>query len=407
MRGTYFETFVAGGLVLLVIGVLAVAFLLWRREDGRRAAVAQSFRGIGEEFRLNLQHALKEIADLHRGRIGLAHDIPAITHPQLDGLLSATIVADKRALAVLHGVYSDLESAKRRLRFALERDHDLSVPLEDAEQSVIRGICALYLWQQHDGRAPEDAASTRSAHVRDWLKAKGFEQDMVPGMALRDEVVECLRRSGMALTPKPLTHSAYEYYALPPGEAARAVRRKRAADKRAPALSTWTDEDVSASAAEPTDAQAETSWDPDFLMPEDRVAEPDVIEADGENETQGDAALETDLTDDTPALDADDETSLESATAGDESEQVEDAPGTSDDEPVMAEVVEDPGEDTSEPAVDGPDLDSETDSVADADGDTKTDEEEEIFPDRDLALVGEPDEQPPSPRNRRSRLRRR
>ncbi|MFH1518276.1 MAG: hypothetical protein ABIH17_10415, partial [Pseudomonadota bacterium] len=34
----------------------------------------------------------------------------------------------------------------------------------------------------------------------------------LPGMYLRDEVVERLRVYGLHLTPQPLTHTAHEYY---------------------------------------------------------------------------------------------------------------------------------------------------------------------------------------------------
>jgi hypothetical protein len=52
----------------------------------------------------------------------------------------------------------------------------------------------------------------RSWDVRDWMKSHGFKADAFPGMHLRDEVVERLRMYGLELTPKPLTHTAWEYY---------------------------------------------------------------------------------------------------------------------------------------------------------------------------------------------------
>ena len=62
---------------------------------------------------------------------------------------------------------------------------------------------------------PSAARCTRSWWVRDWMKAHGFEQDLMPGLALRDAVVENLRVNGMVLTPKPLMLTAYEYYSRP------------------------------------------------------------------------------------------------------------------------------------------------------------------------------------------------
>jgi len=49
--------------------------------------------------------------------------------------------------------------------------------------------------------------------VRDWMKRHGFRADALPGLHLRDEVVERLRSYGMTLTPKPLTYTASQYYA--------------------------------------------------------------------------------------------------------------------------------------------------------------------------------------------------
>ena len=234
MRGTYFESFLAGGLTLLVIAALAIALLLWRREDRNRTAIAEAFRGAGEEFRLNMHQTLRQLADLKSGRIGRARDLPVMSHPQLDGVLAAMIPADKRALAGLRGVYTALEDARARLRHALDEGKGLPEALEDGEAAAVHGICTLYLWECHDGRAPQEARSTRSRHVRDWLKANGYSQTMVPGMALRDEVVDCLRRSGMALTPRPLTHSAHEYYAL--GAPGASAARPGAADAAAPGV---------------------------------------------------------------------------------------------------------------------------------------------------------------------------
>lgn len=266
MRGTYFETFLAGGLTLLVIAALAIAFLMWRRDETRRASISQAVRGAGEEFRLNMHQTLRQIADLRNGRIGRSRDLPVMTHPQLDGVLAAMVEADKRALAGLHGVYCDLEGAKGRLRHALDSGNDLETPLQDAERAAVQGICTLYLWEKHGGRAPQDASSTRSGHVRDWLKANGYSQDLVPGMALRDEVVECLRRSGMGLTPKPLTHSAREYYALA-GPAVLAARRKRETVAAAPAVAadvTPRDERTAETAPPPAEASYEPlAADPD------------------------------------------------------------------------------------------------------------------------------------------------
>jgi hypothetical protein len=65
----------------------------------------------------------------------------------------------------------------------------------------------------------------RSWDVRDWMKGHGFQAEAFPNMHLRDEVVERLRMYGLELTPKPLTHTAWEYYNM---------QYDRHADRRAP-----------------------------------------------------------------------------------------------------------------------------------------------------------------------------
>ncbi|HBH44257.1 MAG TPA: hypothetical protein DDY28_07605, partial [Hyphomonas atlantica] len=57
------------------------------------------------------------------------------------------------------------------------------------------------------------------------MKKHGFAASSFPGMHLRDEVVERLRQYGLHLTPRPLTHTAHEYYSM---------RYDRKADPRAP-----------------------------------------------------------------------------------------------------------------------------------------------------------------------------
>ena len=111
------------------------------------------------------------------------------------------------------------------LKDAILRQTDEADALSEAVDAVIDGIAALYLWEEHKGASPSEAESTRSWHVRDWMKAHKFQVDAFPGLHLRDAVVERLRLWGMTLTPKPLTHTAYEYYAM---------QYDRKADPRAP-----------------------------------------------------------------------------------------------------------------------------------------------------------------------------
>ncbi len=99
------------------------------------------------------------------------------------------------------------------------------MPLDAAITAMISALGTLYLWEEHKGHAPDVARSTRTWDVRDWMKKHKFNATALPGLHLRDAVVESLRNFGMTLTPKPLTHTANEYYAM---------RYDRMADPRGP-----------------------------------------------------------------------------------------------------------------------------------------------------------------------------
>ena len=86
--------------------------------------------------------------------------------------------------------------------------------LDDAMDAAINGIAALYIWEVHKGALPAEIGRVRSWSVRDWMKEKNFRAEAFPGMHLRDEVVERLRLYGLELTPRPLTHTAWEYYSM-------------------------------------------------------------------------------------------------------------------------------------------------------------------------------------------------
>ncbi|MEQ9317258.1 MAG: hypothetical protein RLN72_15505 [Henriciella sp.] len=212
MNGTYFETFMVGGLALLVACVLSIAWLLWRQDDTRREAIGLSLEGIGHEFRFNMFQTVREIGDVAEGLIRSPVDLPTLAHPQLDAVLSHLVATDKRALAAVQATYQSIEASKRRVRMALEDGEVSEDTLDGLKAAAIDGISTLYLWEDHEGRPPEKARSTRSWWVRDWMKAHGFAQDLMPGLALRDAVVDNLRANGMVLTPQPLALSAYEYY---------------------------------------------------------------------------------------------------------------------------------------------------------------------------------------------------
>ena len=99
MSGTYFETFLVGGLGLLVTAALAITWLLWRQDDTRQEAIKLSLEGIGHEFRFNMFQTVRELADVCEGRIRLSRDIPVIEHPQLNAVLATIMATDKRPLA--------------------------------------------------------------------------------------------------------------------------------------------------------------------------------------------------------------------------------------------------------------------------------------------------------------------
>ena len=122
------------------------------------------------------------------------------------------IRANRNAIAVLGATYQELEARKMSLRATLAQGRDPSTSLDDAMDAVINGIATLYMWEVHGGARPSDAGVVRSWHVRSWMKGHGFSQGALPGMYLRDEVVERLRTYGLNLTPQPLTHTAHEYY---------------------------------------------------------------------------------------------------------------------------------------------------------------------------------------------------
>ena len=212
MTGTYFESFLVGGLGLLVAAGLAIAWLLWRQDDTRREAIKLSLEGIGHEFRFNMFQAVGELADVSEGRIRLARDLPDLAHPQLDAVLAEVMAADKRPLAAVQATYQSLATSRRRLRYTMDTGEGIDEALEQAKATAVNAISTLYLWENHEGRPPARARSTRSWWVRDWMKAHGFHQALLPGLYLRDAVVEDLRGAGMVLTPKPLALSAHEYY---------------------------------------------------------------------------------------------------------------------------------------------------------------------------------------------------
>jgi len=212
MSDGQFQTFLTGGLALLLAIMTLIAWHLWRMREDVRAARVSALEGISHELRINLQRMVSELSQVatHAG-VGPDVLLP-IRHPQLDGVNRAMINANRNGIAVLGVTYQELEARKLSLRAQLAQGNPPGAILDDAMDAAINGISALYLWEVHNGALPAEIGRVRSWDVRDWMKGHGFQPEAFPNMHLRDEVVERLRIYGLQLTPKPLTLTAWEYY---------------------------------------------------------------------------------------------------------------------------------------------------------------------------------------------------
>ena len=214
MSGTAFQTFMTGGMLLLVISITAIGWLLWAARDAQNDAEEAALEGVGHELKLNLQRMLMELANLADGQAYRSGSLMGVQHPQLDAVNAGLVHCDRRALAVIGATYQDLQARKLHLQADLEAGGQGTAEYPAAVDAAMNGLTTLYMWDAHDGQRPDQAPSTRSWDVRDWLKSNGFGQIELPGMHLRDTVVERLRMYGMKLTPKPLSHTAHEYWSM-------------------------------------------------------------------------------------------------------------------------------------------------------------------------------------------------
>jgi len=155
-----------------------------------------------------------ELANLAEGQAYRSGSLMGVQHPQLDAVNAGLVHCDRRALAVIGATYQDLQARKLHLQADLEAGGQGTAEYAAAVDAAMNGLTTLYMWDAHDGQRPDQAPSTRSWDVRDWLKSNGFGQIELPGMHLRDTVVERLRMYGMKLTPKPLSHTANEYWSM-------------------------------------------------------------------------------------------------------------------------------------------------------------------------------------------------
>ena len=261
MSNATFETFLVSGLLILIIAIGYLAWSAWRWVDRERDMEKRSLDGIRHEMRLNLKRLLDELRGVDDGSLQSEIDIIPVVHPQLDALLTRPNEADRRGLTIIRGNYNELSAHKQSLRAALAGTGDVETPANRAVRALIGSIATLYLWEEHKGCPPERARSTRSWDVRDWMKASPFDAHALPGLHLRDQVVEYLRMEGMELTPKPLTHTAHEFYSM---------QYDRKADpnapfwKRKPKKPIQSEEDEAAveSAPEPIEAPVESPEKP-------------------------------------------------------------------------------------------------------------------------------------------------
>jgi hypothetical protein len=209
-----FYTFFTGGLGLLVALMTLVAWHLWRMREDTRAGRLSALDGISHEMRINLHRMVSELSQVAANPAVGPDVLLPIRHPQLDGVNSAMINANRNGIAVIGVTYQELEARKLSLRAQLAQGNAPGAVLDDAMDAAINGVAALYFWEVHKGALPDEIGRVRSWDVRDWMKGHGFKAEAFPGMHLRDEVVERLRMYGLELTPKPLTHTAWEYYNL-------------------------------------------------------------------------------------------------------------------------------------------------------------------------------------------------
>ena len=214
MSESAFQTFVTAGVLLLVAGVLAIGYLLWRIRDDREDAERAALEGVSQELRLTLQRFLAELINLRSSEAYKPGSLMDIKHPQLDAVHTALVFCDRRAISVMGAMYQELSARKQLLRAELVAGEPADDAYDNALSTTVDGIVTLYLWDEHGGCKPPDARTTRSWDVRKWMIENGFGQFAFEDMHLRDTVVERLRGYGMTLTPRPLEYTAFEYWSM-------------------------------------------------------------------------------------------------------------------------------------------------------------------------------------------------
>lgn len=253
MSDATFQTFLVSGLLVLIAAIVYLAWSAWRWIDRQRDMEGLALQGIGYELSANLLRMLKEMGQLSNGELNSASDLLPISHPQLDAVLAGKIEMDRRPLTLIRSTYDELVHRKTDVKTKLAQGADALPAGEASVNAAVDGLALLYLWQEHGGRLAGEAHSTRSWDVRDWMKTTEFHADLIPGLHLRDAVVERLRAMGMTLTPKPLDHTAHEYFSK---------RYDRKADPNAPFWKRKQPKPVEEAAEAPAEAVEQTVPEP-------------------------------------------------------------------------------------------------------------------------------------------------
>lgn len=279
MSDATFQTFLTSGLFVLTAAIGYLAWTAWRWMDRVSDTEKIALAGIGHELEANLKRMTTELRGIAEGTVTQDIQLVPIVHAQLDSFLARPNEFDRKSLTMMRANYNELSAHKDSLRAALRQQADPAAPANFAADAVISSIATLYLWTDHKGRMPQDAESTRSWAVRDWMKINRFDADLLPGLHLRDQVVERLRTLGMTLTPKPLTHTAHEFYSMQYDRKADPnapfwKRKPKPAPAEEVAEAPVEDEPIETAAVEAEPVSAETPPEPEAAPAPDPMPDP-------------------------------------------------------------------------------------------------------------------------------------
>ena len=124
MSESQFYGFFTGGLGLLIIAGLMIAWQLWRLREEEREGAISALDGVSHELRINLQRMVNEIAQIADVEEAGPEALLPIQHPQLDGVNASLIRTNRNAIAVIGATYQELEARKMALRAVLAQRRD-------------------------------------------------------------------------------------------------------------------------------------------------------------------------------------------------------------------------------------------------------------------------------------------